>query len=276
MCTILEVTSKFLKQDVYQTTCIFGRSTAWFIWFFECSHFDVFRPPKKGSSNQERRSKSRSRDGPASKFRSPGSPKGRLSDRKWGQHGGHSWLAGHPVYVRVTSVTCGGLWSNRISVSGSFLLNFNIFCHCFCRHGVVQNNRKAARLTEFQSSVLCGLQVKKGNCTKIWSFWMLVGHHILGSLVGTSLASGNEWSNGYIAEKKHVVFFCDHWFLLRPVLFERWTRNCSKILYDRWEFSHSHGMSSGVKNCGLTSGTPMWLCINVMYWDSPRASRQIF
>ena len=46
---------------------------------------------------------------------------------------------------------------------------FHHFYLCFCRHGVKQNNRKAASLIEFQSSVLCDLQVKNVHCVKIWS-----------------------------------------------------------------------------------------------------------
>ena len=55
------------EKQILETRCIkqhafFGRSTAWFIcFFFECSHFDVIWPTKKGGSNQERRTKLRSR-----------------------------------------------------------------------------------------------------------------------------------------------------------------------------------------------------------------------
>ena len=55
------------EKQILETRCIkqhafFGRATAWFICgFFECSHFDVIWPTKKGGSNQERRSKLRSR-----------------------------------------------------------------------------------------------------------------------------------------------------------------------------------------------------------------------
>ena len=34
-----------------------------------------------------------------------------------------------------------------------------------------------------------------------------------------------------------LVVLCDHWCLLRPVLFERWTCTCSKILCDGCEFT---------------------------------------
>ena len=47
---------------------------------FSNAHTLMFLDPKERGSNKERRSKLRSRDGPASKFRSPGPPKGAHSD----------------------------------------------------------------------------------------------------------------------------------------------------------------------------------------------------
>ena len=45
--TVPLLRSTFLKQNVSNNT-MFGRFTRWFIWFFECSHFDVFWPQKRG------------------------------------------------------------------------------------------------------------------------------------------------------------------------------------------------------------------------------------
>ena len=76
------------------------------MFLFECSHFDVFRPPKREAQTKKRGWKLRSSDGPASKFRSPEPPNGTHSDRKGGpkrvpfrvlRNDKGPGLAGHPV-----------------------------------------------------------------------------------------------------------------------------------------------------------------------------------
>ena len=83
------------------------------------------------------------------------------------------------------------------------LLVFHHFYLCFCRHGVKQKNRKAVGLMEFQSSVLCDLQVKFVFFIKKLVSLMLAST-ISGTLLETSFTSDNEFSNGCIAEKKHA------------------------------------------------------------------------
>ena len=84
MCTFLSVRSKFLKQD---------GSNNMLLWSITNVIYLVFRvltlwPPNGDSPNQERGSKLRSRDGPASKFWSLGPPKRAHSDRRGGPSGG--------------------------------------------------------------------------------------------------------------------------------------------------------------------------------------------
>ena len=79
------VRSKFLKQYV---------SNNMHFWSVRCLiymvHTLMFFGPKERGSSQERGSKLGSRDGPASKFRSPGPPRGAHPDRKLCQNGNHS------------------------------------------------------------------------------------------------------------------------------------------------------------------------------------------
>ena len=105
--------------------------------------------------------------------------------------------------VRVTSMTCCGLSSNRICLRVVSVEVHHVYQH-FCRHGVIQKSREAAALIEFQSSVLCNLQVEYVYCIKIWSNVNVRRAPSWSTLVETSLVSGNDLSNGCIAEKKHV------------------------------------------------------------------------
>ena len=54
-------------------------------------------------------------------------------------------------------------------LSPNSFLKFQNSHQCFWWHGVIQNNRNAAGLIIFQSSVLCDVQVKCVHCIKVWS-----------------------------------------------------------------------------------------------------------
>ena len=98
--------SRNKKHILCKTVCILGPSTGCFKCFFAHPNFDVLRPKKR-----EAQTKKRARNlAPASKFRSPGPPKGGHSGGKGGQKGeAFSVLrdesgrgpAGHPVIVQL-------------------------------------------------------------------------------------------------------------------------------------------------------------------------------
>ena len=135
--------------------------------------------------------------------------------------------------MRATSVTCGGLLSKSISASELSLFDVTSFTHSSCRHGVFQNNRKTA-LSQNLHPRFCDLQIKQMNCIKIWSFRVLVGHHL--GCACEMLSAMNYPMNASLRSGM-LVLLCDHWCLVRSVLLERMTCDCLKILCDGCELS---------------------------------------